>query len=51
MAPLKKALLEGYRIEVLKTLKANGENVQISWNNDIKAWLIASKNVAIVAQS
>ncbi len=26
LAPVKKALLEGHKIEVLKTLKANGEN-------------------------
>ena len=27
-----RAILEGHQIEVLKTLKANGENVQVSWN-------------------
>jgi hypothetical protein len=27
-----KAILEGHEIEVCKTLKANGENVQVSWN-------------------
>ena len=26
-----KSLLQGHKIEVLKTLKANGENVQVSW--------------------
>ena len=30
-----KALLEGHQIEVLKTLKANGENVQVSWNEEV----------------
>jgi hypothetical protein len=49
--PVKEALKEGKTIEVLETLKANGENVQVSWNSDIEAWLIASKNVAIVARS
>jgi hypothetical protein len=29
-----KAILEGHQVEVLKTLKANGENVQVSWNQD-----------------
>lgn len=45
-----KAILEGYEVEVIKTLKANGENVQVSWNPDISAWVICSKNVALVAQ-
>ena len=31
MAGPMKALFEGHKIEVLKTLKANGENVQVSW--------------------
>ena len=28
-----RAIFEGQKIEVLKTLKANGENVQVSWNS------------------
>ena len=44
-----KALLEGHQIEVLKTLKANGENVQVSWNEEVQAWVICSKNVALLA--
>ena len=49
-APLK-ALLAGNKVEVLKTLKANGENVQVSWNDDAQAWVICSKNVALIAQN
>lgn len=45
-----KAMLEGHEIEVLKTLKANGENVQVSWNRAVQAWVICSKNVALVAR-
>jgi hypothetical protein len=45
-----KAMLEGHEVEVLKTLKANGENVQVSWNAETKAWVICSKNVALVAR-
>lgn len=30
-----RAILEGNEVEVLKTLKANGENVQVSWNQPI----------------
>jgi hypothetical protein len=50
LAPALKAILEGHKVEVLKTLKANGENVQISFNPDADAWIIASKNVGIVAR-
>ena len=46
-----KAILAGRKIEVLKTLKANGENAQISWNPESNMWLIASKNVALAASS
>ena len=46
-----RALMEGHRIEVLKTLKANGENVQVSWNNQVQAWVVCSKNVALIAQT
>jgi len=31
LAAAKKALLEGHKVEVVKTLKANGENCQVSW--------------------
>jgi hypothetical protein len=45
-----KAILEGSEVEVCKTLKANGENVQVSWNSDAEAWVVCSKNVALVAK-
>jgi len=35
---------------VLKTLKANGENVQVSWNEDTKTWVVCSKNVGLIAR-
>lgn len=50
LAGAKKAMLEGHKVEVVKTLKANGENCQISWNPDADAWIIASKNVALIAR-
>ena len=46
-----KAIMEGHQIEVLKTLKANGENVQVSWNQRVHAWVVCSKNVALIAQN
>ena len=47
-APLK-AIMEGHKVEVLKTLKANGENVQVSYNKRVQAWVICSKNVGLLA--
>jgi hypothetical protein len=44
-----RTILEGGQVEVLKTLKANGENVQVSWNQRAEVWVICSKNVALVA--
>jgi len=44
-----KAMLDGSKVEVVKTLKANGENVQVSWNKDNQAWVVCSKNVGLVA--
>ncbi len=50
-APIKKAMLEGHKIEAIRTLKANGENCQISYVSQIDAWVIASKNVGLVARN
>lgn len=41
----------GGQVEVLKTLKANGENVQVSWSDTAQAWVVCSKNVALIAQN
>ena len=46
-----KAMLEGHSIEVVKTLKANGENAQVSWNPDCNAWVVASKNVGMIVRT
>jgi hypothetical protein len=46
-----KAIKEGHRVEVLKTLKANGENAQISFNSQLRLWVISSKNVAILVRN
>lgn len=32
-------------------MKTNGDNAQISWSNVLKAWVVASKNVALVART
>lgn len=51
LAPVLRAIKQGHRVEVLKTLKANGENVQVSYCKAIEAWVVCSKNVAILVQS
>ena len=35
---------------MIKTLKANGENCQISYNSEFSVWAVASKNVCLVAE-
>lgn len=50
LAGAKKAIAEGHKVEVLKTLKANGENTQISYNPDLDTFIIASKNVGLLAR-
>jgi len=48
---VRESLQEGQEIEVFKLLKANGENCQISWIDATQAWLIASKNVSLLARN
>lgn len=50
-SPVVHSLKEGHYVEVLKTLKVNGENAQISWNAQEGLWCIASKNVGILAKN
>ncbi len=37
-------------VTILKTLKANGENAQISYVPEIQSWSISSKNVCLLAR-
>jgi len=50
LAPCLKSIAEGNDVLVYKTLKANGENVQIAYNRRIEHWVISSKNVALIAR-
>lgn len=38
-------------IEILETVKANGENCQITYNCHLDLWVIASKNVTLLAKN
>lgn len=51
LAQVKKALLSGHKLEIRRQVKTNGDNAQISWSNQLKAWVVASKNVALVART
>lgn len=46
-----KSLNDGAYIEVIKSLKVNGENAQISWVKEERVWCIASKNVGLLANN
>lgn len=37
-------------VSIYKTNKANGENIQVSYSRELQGWIIASKNVALVAR-
>ena len=47
----KKAIEDGNEVTMYKSVKANGENAQISFNYQFNAWLVASKNVAMLART
>ena len=51
LAPALRAIKGGHQVEVLKTLKANGENVQISYSKETESWVVCSKNVAMLVRS
>jgi len=46
-----KAMLQGHQVEIVKTLKANGENAQVSYHQPMKAWIISSKNRSIFVRT
>ena len=49
--PIYKYLSKKNKIIIYKLLKANGENAQISYNQQIKNWVIASKNVSLICKN
>ena len=51
LGPVKKALLQGFKVEIVKSLKANGENCQVSYSPELSAWVVASKNVSVMAKT
>ena len=49
--PVFQALKNDYYIEIIKLMKANGENAQISYIKSFNYWVIASKNVCLLAKN
>ena len=49
--PVLEAIQQGYLIEIIKLMKANGENAQISYSEYLDCWVIASKNVCLTAKN
>ena len=48
--PVLQELENDFYIEIIKLMKANGENAQISYIKKFDYWVIASKNVCLLAQ-
>ena len=48
--PVLQELDNDYYIEIIKLMKANGENAQISYVKEFDFWVISSKNVCLLAQ-
>ena len=49
--PVLQELENDYYIEIIKLMKANGENAQISYIKKFDYWVIASKNVCLLANN
>jgi hypothetical protein len=49
--PVFQALENDFYIEIIKLMKANGENAQISYIKNFNYWVIASKNVCLLARN
>ena len=49
--PCLQELENDFYIEIIKLMKANGENAQISYVKEFDYWVIASKNVCLLAKN
>jgi hypothetical protein len=43
--------MEGYKVEVLRSLKTNGDSAYVSWSEPVDAWVITSQNVSLLARN
>lgn len=43
--------MEGSKVEVVRSLKSNGDGAHITWSTILNAWVVSSQNVSIVARN
>jgi len=43
--------MEGSQVEVIRSLKTNGDCAQVTWSSELGAWVITSQNVSILARN
>lgn len=51
LAGAKKALLEGYKVEVVRQSVLDGVNAQISWCHSSQSWIVSSNQFALMLQN
>ena len=51
LAQVKKALMQGSKVEVHRSLKTNGDGAHVTWSTELNSWVITSQNVSIVARN
>ena len=51
ISPIIKCLESNKKIKIYKMIKANGENAQISYCNELSSWVICSKNVSMLVRN
>ena len=42
LAQVRKALMQGDKVQVLRSLKTNGDGAHITWSTKLNAWVITS---------
>jgi hypothetical protein len=51
LAGAKKAILEGFKVEVITQQCHTGHSIQISWSKTHQFWLIACNSFSVIASS
>ena len=48
---MRRAFLEGAKVEVRRSLKTNGDGACVTWCQEMNSWVVTSQNVSIVAKN
>ena len=48
---MRRAFLEGAKVEVRRSLKTNGDGACVTWCLEMNSWVVTSQNVSIVAKN